>query len=111
MATTLIINRDVMNSQPRSFPVYRLSDGTPCITGSATNQASIKEESVFVLSSGGGRTEMHLLPNVNKCLYEVHIGDIVGVYEMDTKNDIMYINCFLVSKITPEMAYGIPTAF
>lgn len=104
-----VINASGINpGQERLFPVRRLSDDTPCIVGSATEKASSNDNSLFVFSSEGERTKTHPLPEADKCLYEIHTGDFVGVYEVDSSKEIMLISSYYISRITQEIAVGIP---
>lgn len=104
-----IINANAMYPERnRCFAVRHMPDGTPCIIGSAYSHASTTEDSLFVFGSEGGRAKMHPLPEVGKCLYEIHPGDFVGVYEVDNKNELLLMYSFNISRITPEIAVGIP---
>lgn len=104
-----IINASAMYPmQNRCFAVRHTSDGTPCIIGSAYSHASTTENTLFVFSSEGGRTKTHPLPETGKCLYEIHPGDFVGVYEVDNKNELLFMYCFSISRVTPNIAVGTP---
>ncbi len=94
--------------QHRQFPVRWLNQQTPCIVGSASDKAAGKGESIFVLSSTGGHTTKHSLPEPGKCLYEIHPGDVVAVFDRDIENDLLTMYTYGITQIGPLLANGIP---
>jgi hypothetical protein len=80
---TVIANSSMLTpDNPRYFKVKLLSDGTPSIEGIATIQTLTEGVSTLVYSRHGGRTKAHPIPMIDHCLYEVHPGDSVAVYEL-----------------------------
>lgn len=105
---TIVNSCLVPPKQNRKFPLYLLPNGTPCIIGSADGKSICTVDSQFVFSPGGGFTKTHPLPDKNKCLYEIHVGDFVGTYEVDSKQETLLINSYYISQITTDNAIGTP---
>jgi hypothetical protein len=106
---TVIANSSMLNpDKPRYFKVKSLSDGTPCIEGIATLQALSEGVSTVVYSRHGGRTKAHPLPLMDHCLYEVHPGDFVAVYEPGLRKGDWFINGYCIVTVGPDLVTALP---
>ena len=95
--------------QNRIFPVPHLPDGTPCIVGTAPGEPDAQGVAISVFAATGGLRPMHPIHGTGDVWYEVHLGDIVGVYEFDTENDCIRVNSYKIVFIEDELlAHGKP---
>jgi hypothetical protein len=108
MATVIANSSMLTPDKPRYFKVKLLSDGTPCIEGISTIQALPEGVSTVVYSRHGGRTKTHPLPMIDHCLYEVHPGDSIAVYEPGPRKGDYFINSYCIVTVGPDIVTALP---
>ena len=106
-----IINASGLTSRNRIFPVRHLSDGTACIIGTAPCEPDDYGDAISVFASTGGLRPMHPDPITGVVLYEVHLGDFVGVYKFDTDHDCIWLYSYQIQFIeSGTLAHGVPAS-
>lgn len=105
MSRTVISNFSP-SGENRIFVLRFLNNGQPCLIGNSKKHMEENDESfIVVFDPDGNRRNYHSLPELGKCLYEIHTSDFIGIFEYDNINDILLVNTYKVMRITDKLAY------
>jgi len=111
MPVSLVNGSCFFPDRNRLFPIRKLPDGTPCIIGTPPDQFNADNAKVVVYSSTGEHTKAHPGNKPYEMLYEIHLGDFVGVLEHDLSMDCYVAYSYHIQFIGPDgMAHGVPAA-
>lgn len=97
------------NKYNRLFPLVDLPDGKKAILGRAKDvDYAVNEDNVFVFSKNGGLAPCHPTSDKNIVLYEISLGDFVGVYRPDREEDILFLDSYQITFYDNRLVTAVP---